>query len=316
MKNLAPAQPQQAEDGKTPEMAPAPADQGAPSADKSDASADKSDASADLAQFNIADLFDQKKMEELQQKFAPMVEGFMKNLVPAQPQQAEDGKTPEAVSESDDAPKAVSESDDAPKKKMENAPQPEFNLADLFNEEKMGQIQEQIQQKVLPMIQMAGPLIQNLMNQFAPPSAEVETPEANTTVPEDSDFERIMEQIKDEENLMFDRFYLEAMADEFENILPFTADEIKEVISEEAEKADANEDGKIDAREVVERLKAMVIEQLDDDKDGAVSEQELRKVAGAIFESMGVSVNDGQIEELFRALDKNGDGEVTPEDME
>ena len=50
------------------------------------------------------------------------------------------------------------------------------------------------------------------------------------------------------------------MADEFENILPFTADEIKEVISEEAEKADANEDGKIDAREVVERLKAMVIE--------------------------------------------------------
>ena len=58
----------------------------------------------------------------------------------------------------------------------------------------------------------------------------------------------------------FDRFYLEAMADEFENILPFTADEIKEVISEEAEKADANEDGKIDAREVVERLKAMVIE--------------------------------------------------------
>merc|ERR550534_1158002 len=199
-------------------MAPAPADQSAPyadksdaSGDKSDASADKGDASADLAQFNIADLFDQKKMEELQQKFAPMVEGFMKNLLPAQPQQAEDGKTP----------KAVSESDDAPKKKMENAPQPEFNLADLFNEEKMAQIQEQIQQKVLPMIQMFGPVIQNLMNQFAPPSAEVETPEANATVPEDSDFERIMEQIKDEENLMFDRFYLEAMAEEFENILPF-----------------------------------------------------------------------------------------------
>merc|ERR1719187_3086480 len=138
---------------------------------------------------------------------------------------------------------------------------------------------------------MVGPLVQNFMKQIAPPSSAVETPEANTTVPEDSDFERIMEQIKDEENLMFDRFYLEAMADE-------------------------NKDGKIDAREVVERLKAMVIEQLDDDKDGAVSEQELRKVAGAIFESMGVSVNDGQIEELFRALDKNGDGEVTPEDME
>jgi len=248
-----------------------------------------------------------------------MVEGFMKNLVPAQPQQAEDGKTPEAVSESDDAPKAVSKSDDAPKKKMENAPQPEFNLADLFNEEKMGQIQEQIQQmqqKVLPMIQMVEPLVQNFMKQIAPPSSAVETPEANTTVPEYSDFERIMEQIKDEENLMFDRFYLEAMADEFENVLPFTADEVKEVISEEAEKADANKDGKIDAREVVERLKAMVIEQLDDDKDGAVSEQELRKVAGAIFESIGVSVNDEQIEELFRALDKNGDGKVTPEDME
>jgi len=109
---------------------------------------------------------------------------------------------------------------------------------------------------------------------------------------------------------------LEAMADEFENFFPFAADEVKEVIAEEAEKADANKDGKIDAREVVERLKAMVIEQLDDDKDGAVSEQELRKVAGAILENMGVLANDEQIEELFRALDKNGDGKVTPEDME
>ena len=35
--------------------------------------------------------------------------------------------------------------------------------------------------EVLPMIQMAGPILQNLMNQFAPPSAEVETPEVFTT---------------------------------------------------------------------------------------------------------------------------------------
>jgi len=283
-------------------MGPAPADE-------SDPSADKGDSSADEVKFNLDDLFDAKKLQELQQQIAPMVNDLMKNFTPPQPQQAEDGKTPEAVSESDDAPE----------KKMENAPQPDFNLADLFNEEKMAEIQEQIQEmqkKVLPMIQQFGPIVQNLMKQFAPPSTEVETPEAKTTVANDSDFVKMMEGLQDEENLMFDRFYLEAMAEEFKDVLPFTVDELKEVIAEEAEKADTNKDGKIDAREVVERLKVMVIEQVDADKDGAVSEQEVLKVARAILENMGVKANDDQIGELIRALDKNGDGKVTPEELE
>jgi len=223
-----------------------------------------------------------------------------------------------------------------PKKQSEGGEDPLKMISGMFgiDEEKINELKEQF----MPMFAEAA---QNLGKLFEPEEDQdgerlnaigqlfkmvqkmgVSAQDESESVEEedsedDAEFGDFVKLAQDKENLRFDIDILNAIAENIIDDLPFTLDEVKNAILNEANEADdfGNNDGKVSLVEVINQLKGKIVERVDDDEDGSVSRRELRKAAAAVLGFMNLSFSDEQIDHLYSVLDKDQDGDVTLEEM-
>jgi len=224
-----------------------------------------------------------------------------------------------------------------PKKQSEGGEDPQKMISEMFgiDEEKINELKEQFMPTIAEAAQNLGKLFEPeegqdgeklnaigqlfkmVQNMGVLAQDESESAEEEDSEDDDAEFGDFVKLAQDKENLRFDIDILNAITENIIDDLPFTLDEVKNAILNEANEADefGNNDGKVSLVEVINQLKGKIVERVDDDEDGSVSRRELRKAATAVLGFMNLSFSDEQIDHLYRVLDKDQDGDVTLEEM-